>query len=70
MRCNNTLSTLCEGATNQEEAIPVHVPACSGIHESSEGLSSKTNPEPRGNPPTACLGKPMSIKQKAEPLEN
>ena len=35
------------------------------VHESSVGLSSTTNPKPRGNPPTACSGKPMSIKQKA-----
>ena len=30
------------------------------LHESSEGLSSTTNPEPKGNPPTACSGKPRA----------
>ena len=34
----------------------------------SVGSSSTTNPKPRGNPPTACSGKPMSTQQRAEPL--
>ena len=33
------------------------------LHESSVGLASTTNPRPRGNPPIACSGKPMSIQQ-------
>ena len=53
------------------DSLYVYISVCHTsfcIYESSEGLSSTTYPEPRGNPPTACSGKPMSIKQKAEPL--
>ena len=36
-------------------------------HESSVGLSSTTNPKPRGSHPCACTGTPRYYQQKAEP---
>ena len=51
-----------QGISDQEmsaENVSHQVVTIAEVHESSEGLSSTTNPEPRGNPPTACPGKPM-----------
>ena len=38
------------------------------MYESSEGLSSTTNPKPRGNHPSACTGTPRYHQQKGRYL--
>ena len=41
--------------------IHLHNTSGMGIHESSEGSSSITNPKPRGSHPSACSGTPIFL---------
>ena len=59
---------LSEEGTTQGDSLAMT------MHESSVGLSSTTNPKPRGKPSQSCTGTPRYHQQKAEPpvpsLEN
>ena len=57
---NNKKSKINKTASKQQSIIKQHCIITRehevDLHENSRGLSSTTNPKPRGHPPSACSG--------------